>query len=311
MLGIPWFSSSYGSDGSISQSRLKVWNSRILRFCKDSGIPFIDTYSLTQEYPFAYFNEATLKRHYNTNATRVIGRAIVDAINSLMSSIEPQGFSTDTFYDLSFLKSHTGVIRRLIYTLGGETFELLEVEAGGSLTITASGRGCFAFYPRADASVSFDNGLESGVVDITATIDAGYYYNVKRQALSFSSSIAGAGEEYDLVLTATTGNFYLRTLSFQGGVVIPSTHSTATFVSVSSDSVPARGITGRTYFLTDMGKPAWWNDDDFGYLGAEGRYVIGTTNQRDDVVVSGIGNGYRFYNTSLSLIQKWNGSAWV
>lgn len=312
LLGIPYFTANYGDDGVLSTQRIKVWNAHLINLANEAGVPFIDTYSLTYEFSFAYLNEATTRRHYSVNATKVIAERIADVLDHLMPSAQVAGFSqVDDFSDLTFIKKMSGSVVREQYTIGGKQLDVLKVPAGGSITIGGNGRGCIAFYPRANATVGLVAKINGGTtaqsetISITTSIDAGEFYPVLRQGLNYNNT--GSGTE--VTLTATTGDFFLRGVAFEDGLILPVNQYTSGVVEVDAADVPSRGVLGRTYFLTDLRRPAYYTS--VGWVSADGVFIIGTTTQRDAVSSGGVSVGYKFYNTTTSAIEKWNGSAWV
>jgi hypothetical protein len=305
VLGIPWFYSTYGSNGAVSQSRVKVWNSRLLSLCQKVGAHFIDTYNLTRKYPFAYFNEASQQRHYNENTTKVIASKIVEKLNVIMASAEKPMTNINKWHDLSFIKSHLGTIKHEVYDNGGHYFEAMLLPAGSSITIPAAGRSCVGFYPRAAATATINTGIQSISHPIEPVIDNGHYYLVDRVATNFSH----ATKKYDLQITASGGDLYIVGLSFQFGVLIDENIKVATVQLINGANLPAVGLPFRKYWINEISREATFRNGI--WYGPEGLYVAGTTLNRNAVQNAPCYTGYKFWNIETQKAERWNGTSWI
>ncbi|MEQ5870254.1 SGNH/GDSL hydrolase family protein [Sagittula sp. NFXS13] len=312
LLGIPWYSANYGTNGVASQHLLRIWNARLYRMAQDCGVPFVDTYSLVWEYPSAYIDETSPQRHYNANATRIIAERIADVLQSLMPSAQPAGWSkVGDWTDLSCLSACTGPIARSQYNNGNRRFEALVVPSGSSITLAGNGRGCFGFYPRASATVEMvavdENGAtkETAMITMSGATDAGQYYPIQREALKFSSGRSAS----EVTLTATSGTFYLRSASFEDGLILPTTQWNQIVQEIPAAALPPVGVGLREYLVTDLGYAVRWLSDR--WYGPLGLWSVGPTADRDAVSAIGCPTGYKFYNTTTGTVERWNGTVWA
>lgn len=252
VMGIPWFHSGYGADGVLSQQRLPVWNNRLRALCEEYAIDFIDTYSMFKEDP-SFFNEASAKRHYTASAQRIIADRIMAAILGHVTMFGPElqrpaifreQFNAD---DLGEVKS--GLVYVEGWNIGGRRFRTLRITNGKSLTLSAAGRWVVAFYPRQTATGTIVDGGTTNVSIVTAA-DAGEFYPVQR----YASAAAKMGTSYDLVITATSGDLYLRYYGIEDPPAPPVT-GTAPLLRYGAGS-PEAAVTapiGSLWMRTDGG----------------------------------------------------------
>jgi hypothetical protein len=300
MLGIPWFAANYGDDGQLSQDRLKNWNATLYALCTECNIPFIDTYNLTRTFPVVYFNETGTDRHYSPQATKQIAQKIIDVLKVAMkSSGDRLGYTQKTWGDLSKFRATTGAVSRQTWNNGGMDFEVLKIPQDASVTVAGYGRGCIAFYPRADATVSIVTPFQNTTEVITAVIDNGKeFYNVHRVALGF----VNFGEGYNVVITPTTGDVYIRVISFEDSSGSLSVYSTS-YEEIAGADLPSLGATGREYFVSEILRVVRWRGSN--YFGGEGLAAVGNTSLRN-AVASTCATGYKFYNTTTAQGERYD-----
>lgn len=302
VLGIPWYSATYGSDGQLSQDRLKTWNATLYALCTECNVPFIDTYNLTRQFTGVYFNESTTLRHYSPVATKAIAGRIIEVLkNAMKSQGVASGRVIKTFEDMSSFVSVSGAVERQEYKIGGMAFEVLKIPEGGSVSVRGRGRGCVAFYPRATAEVSVDTPVQMSAVTITPAIDAGEYYSVQRQALTFTNF----GDDYDLIITADVGDCFVRSIVFEDSSSSVSVLS-GSYQEIAGANLPAQGVTGRSYLITDMAKTARYYSGS--WRGADGLICVGSTSVRGSVELTAP-NGFRFYNTTTAQAEVFDRDA--
>ena len=310
ILGIPSFWSGYGANGVTSQQRLKVWNASLENLCNRYGIAFIDTYNAFKDETNSYFNESTEFRHYSRQATRIIGKMILGAMNDQWfrgikaekAIINRRHLQADSIPEVFEMYPNE------FASFGLESqFNTIRIISGNSIKIKGAGRLSLGFYPRAAATAQLTAtggySVSFGVV-ITADTDAGLFYPITK----WTSGPGAEGQQYDMEIAAVGGDVYLRIYAM---TEIPDFGTgSGAFLESSGANLPTNPVENRAYIVTDLQKTARfiagiWLDDS-------GYRCVGTTTQRDATSSSGFINpGFKFYNTTTVDGERWNGTTWV
>lgn len=312
VLGIPWFSETYGHYDALSQKIIKVWNTHLYYLCQWANIPFIDTYNLTRKYGDIYFNETNLKRHYSQAATKAIAeRLMVEIINTSQSS-QMKAHVFNTFESMPYAKSDLSPLYKRGYTLGHERFETLVIPDGKSLTLDTFGLTCVGFYPRATAKALFNiDGVES-TLQITNTTDKNLYYPVFRHVIGKPSQMANDSQ---VTITASEGDLYIRYMAFESTPFsstdkVNGGNTPPVYEMISAANLPAEIDYSVIYQVSELtGLPVYNRGGT--WFGYDGLYAIGTTSMMDQVLSTGAPNGKKFYNTDEQQAKRLVDGVWT
>ena len=318
MLGIPWFSESYGDQGLLTQNRLKTWNASLYALCVECGVPFIDTYNLTRSRTDFYFNETTTKRHYSVAATKQIAQKLVDTLSSLISSSgESLSSYRNSFHDASSITiSNNTLIEREIISLGAtgsnqtQSFEVMKVRPFKATKFNGVGRFCLSVY--VSEACEFDltyNGITQRI-NLSPQVDNGCNYPIVRlsdtDGLNFGSSVG-------VTITPYSGNVFVRSISFEDGESNTEVFSNS-FESVDTgNDLPIAAPQSRSIFVKSLLKTVRYVSDQDAWFDDSGLIAVGTTTQRDDQSNFGAPNGFKFFSTTDSNRYRWdlNTLSWV
>lgn len=316
ILGIPWFEESYGATPT-EQKKLPIWNSRLKDLCEKYQVPFIDVYKMFTDNPSVWFNEVTTpKRHYSTKATRVLGSEIANIIkkyNTISAPDREAQYQVDQFsyLNLDFIvngKEDIEVVNYQIAEIGG--ISTVKIPDGKNIDVVVHGKYCLGFYPR-DASTVTLSGDVSEVIGITDTLYDGIFFPIKKV---FSSSYSLTAESSSINIAVSGGDAYLRIFSSENAI---NPANDVNYLRVARHTLPRdtsaniAALTGmleaQQYWATDMFKVVTHFSGD--WYDSSGYFTIGTTAQRTSVG-SLVAKGFKFYDTDLSQLYRWDGTTW-
>lgn len=316
ILGIPWFEEAYGATPT-EYKKIPIWNSRLKDLCEKYQIPFVDVFKMFTDNPDTFFNEVTtLKRHYSVEATRVLGTEIANIIKDRITISAPDReskYSVDQFsyLNLDFIESgrESVTIENFPFAgMGG--ISTIKIPDGANIDIKVNGKYCLGFYPRASSTVTL-SGDVTEVVNIVNTLYTGLYYPIKKV---FSSGYDSTTDSKSINIAVSGGDAYLRVYSSESNI---NPIDDLTYRRISRFALPrdtALNISGFTgllegqqYFATDMFKVVTYFSGD--WYDSSGYFTIGTTAQRTSVG-SLVAKGFKFYDTDLSQLYRWDGSTW-
>lgn len=316
ILGIPWFEESYGATPT-EQKKLPIWNSRLMDLCNKYQVPFIDVYKMFTDNPDVWYNEVTTpKRHYSTKATRVLGSEIANILKNNITISAPDKKAQYQVEQFSYLnldfivngKEKVSVINYEIDEIGG--ISTVKIPDGENIDIVVHGKYCLGFYPR-DASIVTLSGDVSEVVTITDTLYNGRFFPIKKV---FSSGYDSTADSKSINIDVSGGDAYLRVFSSEN-VINPA--EDINYLRVARHTLPrdtSANIAGFTdmleaqqYWASDMFKVVTHFSGD--WYDSSGYFTIGTTTQRTSVGAL-VAKGFKFYDTDLSQLYRWDGSTW-
>lgn len=313
VLGIPWFSETYGHYDELSQKIIKVWNTYLYYLCQSANVPFIDTYNLTRKYDGVYFNESNVKRHYSQAATKAIAeKVITEVINCSQASKMPANLYS-TFDFLPFVNSDVSTLEKKQYTLGHERFEAIEVLNGDSISINTFGLTCIGFYPRSNAKAAIlENGITTEVEIINST-DKGLYYPIQRHVVG-NPTLTGNGDSA-VTISATEGDLYIRYFSFEAKPFSSSSkvnkgNQTPIYVDISAENLPLTGDESVIYRINELTNlPVYFKNSQ--WFGFDGLYAIGDNEKMNAVLGVGAANGKKFFNIEEGKAKRLFNGAWI
>lgn len=305
ILGIPWFSSGYSAAG---YARLANWNEKLKALAYSNGCELVDLYGaseLSTNYTEYYLNEVGGYRHFNWKGVEFIADMVMAAIEKVanggpapMPSIYRDNFGANTFKELI---ATTGINTRSLVTLVNYTpFSTFKIPSGTSITVRAAGFACLGFYPRKSATITITGCPGDDIAEpIVAVLDDSYFLPIKTVA------IPSDGTEYDMTITATGGDLYLRWFACTSPVVIGATaldedssaRPVLEAVTLSNNSSFAPLKWG-AYYIKELSLEA--NGNANGKFEAAGRVVVGTEAEMTTKEIKGrMPHGAKVFMTDL------------
>ena len=294
VLGIPWFEDSYAPN---MQQRIPIWNEALRNLCFIKNVSFIDVWNIfgrSSAEVGTWFNESTTpKRHYSPRAERVLAEHIFDKIKSLSTTKEDIQSYYRNIFNYSNITDIDGNVELTDYALGEDMISTMKIATGNTITIPVSTKSCLSIYPRETSTFKI-NGAE---YTVTANINDGLYYPIKRFMTDFNSSNL-------LTIEVVSGNIFIRGIS---GRTLPKRNkiqgsfrhiSASQFGSIRPDE---------TVFITELLKPV--TKVSAGIVDGTGYISVGTNTERT-ALEQYINKGFKFWSTTDNKMYRWSGTAW-